>query len=354
MRRYMMLAAIVAAALLPAAPALADKAADARYILAHPEKNYSADQVAWAKSYLAPIAPAPVAAVEAPAPAPAARVVSGQTALLNLLSGAKGGETFALAPGGYSANISGIRKSPPVILIGQPGVKFSAGVIKNAAGLTFRGIRFAGSAGMAPGQAVVRLENSEAISFEDGEFDGVDHTGTAVFGRTADNRNIRIAGNSISDLSRGVVFYGGAGIRTEGNAFSGIGDDCIDYSNLTPYGAIRNTISRNTARNSFYNPGSHRDFAQLMANRGLDVVANDLWFDGQAINDFGSPKSNLDLNVIGNVVRMISYNNAIRFDLPGTTGAANDNQVTSGKVKATMRIPATMTKRGNTIDGKPY
>jgi len=261
---------------------------------------------------------------------------------------------ITLAPGTYSVNLTGYKFAKPVILQGQPGVKFKPGVIKNIANLTFRGVTFQGTAKMGSGAAIVRLETSEGISFEASAFVNSDHTGWGVYARSSGNSNIRIVGNIFTDLSRGVVFYGGAGIQTEGNSFSGIGDDCVNYSNLVPFGPVRNTISRNTARNSFYNPGSHRDFAQLMANRGVDVIANDLWFDSQAINDFGSPKPNTDLIVRGNIIRLINYPNSIRFDVPGTTGAANDNQVFSGKVKAIFRLGGLKSDKSNRVDGKAF
>ena len=361
-----------------ATPAFAAPLDDAKYLLAQPAVTTALQGISTTRNYVwardtvlgalgspvsePPPAPAPTPTpVPTPAPVPSAGVaISGQTALLNALSGAKGGETFILAPGTYSASITDRRYPSPVTILGQPGVKIPAGgVIKNSANITFRRILFTGKAGMASAQWVVRLENSAGITFAENEFAGVDHTGWAIFARTADNKNIRILGNKFTDLSRGVVFFGGAGIQTEGNSFSGIGDDCIDYSNLRPNGGQRNTISRNTARNSFYNPLSHRDFAQLWANWSLDVIGNDLWFSGMGIADFGTPEPNLDMNVRNNIIRQIDYANALRFDKAGTTGEASENIVTSGTVngivvKAIVRIPSTMTKWGNLVDGRAF
>lgn len=355
-----------------ATPALAAPIDDAKWLLAQPEATTALQGISQTRNYVwardtvlgalgSPVSepvPAPTPTPEpvvVPEPSPPAGVaISGQTALLNALSGAKGGEVFNLAPGNYSLSITGKRYPAPVTIVGQPGVTASAfAVISDSAKIVFTGIRFNGKAGMASAQWLVELKRSEDILFTGNEFAGVDHTGWAIFARDASNKNIRIFKNAIRDLSRGVVFYGGAGIQTEGNTFAGIGDDCVDYSNLRPNGAQRNTISRNTARDSFYNAGSHRDFAQLWANWSLDVIGNDLWFSGMMIADYGAPAPNLDLRVIGNIIRLVDYANSIRFTVAGTTGSVIDNVVTSGSVKAIFQVPSTMTKSGNLVDGTP-
>lgn len=271
---------------------------------------------------------------------------------------AVGGETLLLAPGNYSVNLMSKHFAKEVVVLGVDGVRFgSGGLLKDVWNLTFRTIAWRGGAKMSQGAWILRMENCRNLWFDNNDSAGIDSTGYAYYARTADNIGIRFTKGKVRSVSRGIVFYGGAGVQTEDIAFSKIGDDAIDYSALKPNGTMRNTIKRCSLRDAVINDESHRDFAQLIANIALDVIGNDLDAQSMGISDFGTAaqgaKPNQDLVVDQNSI-VAQHVSTIRIQTEGSTGRVTNNAIKSvNGNKPLFQVPSTMKKSGNTIDGKP-
>jgi hypothetical protein len=323
-----------------ASPALADKLADAQWVLSHQDR-YTAAQINWAKAYVAANAPTP-------APTITTKAISGQTALLNALSGSKGGETFLLADGNYSINLAD-RDYKGVTLKGGRGARIgSYAKLTRVSNLSFAGLTIRCSAAMPAGGYCFKLDGTKNITFNYVAVAGVDGTGFAFYAAGAVNTGLKILKPDIGYTLYGVVMYGGADTLIEGGDFHHLGSDGISIS------GNRDTIVRsNIFRDAKPRPTQHPDVFQMVG-----TCTNTLfeYNDASGMWQGGGSYTKPQINVIYRRNRFaVGYSNVI-YLAAGSTGAVLENSLkTVGQYKPLIRLFDSGVKRiGNTLDGKPY
>ena len=333
----------------------ASKIPDAQHILKTPD-DYTAEQIAWAKAVLAAHGVAepvpvddPVDETPTPTPVPTGIRVSGQAELDKALQAATGGEVFNLEAGSWALNISKAYAS--TVTLNCAGVTLKGGGKISGKNVTINGGKVTGWSSAGQGK-FMDVSNSDGVTFNGTEFAGADSTGWAVFGRNVSN--LAIKKGPIHDCRDGVVIWTGKNITVDGVAFSRMGSDCIDPSNVDGV-YVRNS----SVRDAKHEKGAHPDFVQLgtTACKNVYIEDNDLDATTMGIDDFGSFTANQNVNIRRNRITTNEYENAIVFEQSGTTGEVVDNIIISGPnsqgKKPRFVIPSSMTKRGNTIDGRP-
>lgn len=331
---------LFAALLLFATPAFADKLADAQWILAHPERNYTAEQVAWAKAYIA---------ANTPAPRPVTtKTVSGQTAFLNALSGSKPGDTISLADGGYGLNLPA-KDYGGVTVKGGRGAKISAyAKLNRVSNLTFSGLTIKCAAAMPAGGYCIKLDGTKNIGFDRVAIAGVDGTGFGFFASGGLNTGLRILNSDIGYALYGVVMYGGTDTLIEGNEFHHLGSDGISIS------GNRDTIIRsNTFRDARPKPGQHPDVFQMVGTTTNTLFENNVargyWMGG---GSYTKPQINVTYR---NNSFALGHPNVIYLAAGSTGAVVNNSLATVDNIKPMIRLfGAGVTRKGNTLDGKPY
>jgi len=230
-------------AVLSATPAKADKLADAYWTLSHPDGR-SADDIAWAKAYIAANAPAPAPASQ-PAPAPAPQSggmkVSSSTGLLTALMNAKGGETFVLAPGSYSITLSSKSYAAPVAItsadLSKPAV---IGWLKltNVSHIVFRNVEIARKASNqtvteALKETLAKVSGGSNITFDyvhfHGSLDGDatnDVSGIAISGVS----NLSITNSEFQETMRALQLGANTGVLLAHNDIHNVRSDGFDLA----------------------------------------------------------------------------------------------------------------------------
>lgn len=381
--------AALAAAALALAPVAAAPLDDAKWLLAQPEATTALQGISTTRNYVwardtvlgalgSPVsAPAPVPAptpaptptpvpvptpspgpapVPAPVPPPSAGVaISGQTALLNALSGAKGGETFTLADGSYTLAITNKRFTTPVTLQGGRGARFGAyGKITGSSGVTIKGVTFLGHAGMADAQWSIQIAASDTITFDTVLIGGTDGTGYGLYVRTGDVKAITLRNSEIAKFKYGVVIAGGTGWLIEGNSFHTITSDGIQISNSSGAKILRNRFFNFTPCCGFHPDGTQ------MSGPNVNMTISFNHYRGKMQGPFydGRLGPQTNLTAVGNDIR-VTYPNAFR--VPNATGFVSGNVVDGSdatydgrKVVPIVQFSGMTSDRTNRVDGKAF
>jgi len=216
--------------------------ADAQWVCTH-QSTHTAAQIAWAETLVPGCVvtptPAPAPTPVPPAP-PGGMKVTSSTGLLTGLMNAKGGETFLLAPGGYSLKLSGKSFATPVtITSADPANRVQINYMKLAsvAGITFRKIDFARGAVPAGtdvnSQTIAMGVGSSNLSFDQvyvhGSLDGNarnDAVGMIFNGGS----NIAVTNSRFQQLGRAAQFFGISAVTVAKNDVREIRSDGFDFS----------------------------------------------------------------------------------------------------------------------------
>jgi len=334
-----------------------EKITDALHVLENPG-DYPDRTIRWAKFVLAfhrvaePIPPSdPVdetpTPTPTPTPVPTGTLIANQAELTKALQAASGGEVFTLAPGSYRLNCSKAYTSP--VTLDCTEATFTGGHAISAKNLTVKGGVFKGWANAAKGP-MLTVSNSDGLTFDGVDFAGVDNSGWGIFGRNV--KNLTVKNGQVHNLRDGVIIWTGQNIVVDDNSFFKMGSDCFDPSNVDGVYFRRNKI-----RDAWHEKGAHPDIVQLGTApcRNVYIEDNDSDAVTMGYDDFGCNGPNLNVNIRRNHIRTNDYENAIVIEQGGTTGEVIDNVIITGvpTKKPRFVVPSSMTKRGNTIDGKP-
>lgn len=344
---------------------------DAKYLLCRTEAtsalkgiSTSTRNYVWARDMVSPCAapvptqpPVVTPPAEPPTPVPIPQqeiTVSGQTAFLNALSAAKGGETIRLADGSYSLGITNIRPASTVNVVGSRNVKFGAfGKITGSANIRFGGVSFWGKAGMADAQYAVRIAASENITFDGVLISGIDGTGFGIYVTTNDVKNSAVRNSELAKFKFAVKIQGGSGWVIEKNRFRGLSSDGVQISNTT--GAL---IAANDMGEFAPCCGFHPDAIQMAGpNKAMRIIGNiirgkaqGIFSDGQYFQD--------GLAVNDNNVA-VTYPNTIR--VPNSSGTASGNVIDGSgavsygkKVAPILQLGGMKSDGTNVIDGRRF
>jgi len=327
---------LILALLFLATPALADKLADAQYILRHPEKNYAVGQIAWAKAFIAAnAAPSPVATAN----------VSSSAGLITALAKAKGGETIKLAPGNYSLQIVGVNPATPVTIDGSAGAIITAGSsCSNSSNLTFYKVGLKGSTAMPNGAYGFKWANCSKIDWTDSELWNDDRSGTAFIAKSSINRGFRILRDKIHGWCDGLSLFGWQDTLVDSSEFYGMGADSLKISN-----SVNAVVTHNWFHDAASLPTTHPDPMQWQGtNKNFVFSFNTIKAAGQGTGDYGQGPNTGTIE--GNSFTMSIYQNAILHS--NTDGVAKNNVAISGPIHPALFRFGRMKHFGNRIDGK--
>jgi len=267
----------------PAYPA--EKIPDALHILKTPDK-FTAEQIAWARAVLAahgvaePVPPVVTPPVVTP-PAPTGTPIADQAALIAALSSAKGGETFLLAPGGYSLTLSSKTFSPP-ITITSAGSRAKFGFVKltDVTGLTMKNLEIGHSSTVAKRESdfMMNLTVRDFVlegSYVHGSLDS-NPLNDGVGIKLWSYGGVKIINNEFAELGR-CGTLSGDGITVTGNHIHDIRSEGFQFSN------VRNvTIESNVLEKWNRDTGDHPDAIQFFT-AGSNKASSDIRIRGNII-----------------------------------------------------------------------
>ena len=347
---------------------------DAKWLLARPEVTTALQAIpgqnyVWARDTVlgalgSPVSvPAPVPApvptptpTPVPVPPPSAGVaISGQTALLNALSGARGGETFTLADGSYTLAITNRRFTAQVTLQGGRGAKFKAyGKITGSSGVTLKGVSFLGHAAMADAQWSVQIAASDNIIFDGVLIGGTDGTGYGLYVRTNDVKTITLRNSEVTKWKYGVKISGGTDWLIENNSIYGIASDGVQISNTNGAKILYNKFFGFTPCCGFHPDGTQMDGPNVNMTISYNSYRGKMqgpFYDGRL-----GPQTNL--TAVGNDIR-VTYPNAFR--VPNATGFVSGNIVDGSeaeyngqKVAPIVQFSGMRSDGTNRVDGRAF
>lgn len=348
--------ALLALAVTPAPAASID---DARYLMCLPKttdalKALGADgrNYVWARGLFVTCDAAQPAPAPSPTPTPvpsptptAGTAVSGQTALLNALSGARGGEVFTLAAGNYSLSLSGKRWTNPVTVQGAAVFK-SYAKLDGVSGLILKGVTFTGDAGMVDGLYALEIANSDNVTLDGVKLAGVGQSGFGLFVRGNTVKAITIRNSDVGGFNFGLVIRGGQGWTIARNTFAQLGSDGIQIG-----GTSGTVIQDNELRGFMPKSGSHPDAIQLGYNNlAMKILRNVMQGSAQGLFADGSGTHQVD--VVANDIA-VDFQNAFR--ITNATGTASGNVIKSpAGFKANVLLSGIKSDGTNRLDGKAF
>lgn len=208
------------------------------------------------------------------------RIVDGPNALEQELQSARGGETFALAPGNYGAlTLNELHFDTAVTLTAadptHPPV-FSKLVLRLTTGLIFDSLSVVSE--QNPPRALVLMEASREIALLNVRINGPVPQAAPIRGpefgllATENCETISIRGGSIAGTRHGIALFGAKNAVVEHVIFGEIGEDTIKL------GAVRDVrIAYVTGPPRLWpGPEAHADFVQVQgtASENLEIVGN--------------------------------------------------------------------------------
>lgn len=332
----------------PAPTYPAEKIPDAQHILKTPDK-YPAEVVAWAKAVLAahgvaePVPTPPDDPVdETPVPAEPVKRITSQTDFTKALAAVQPGQTIYLGKGNFA--LPSNKFNALVTIDGQSDTIFAAGQMKGATNIRLLRGQIAGTGG-----DLVVLDDSDGLIFEAMELYGPSNTGKGLFGRRV--KNLRLLDSTVRNIRDGVVIWTGEEITIDGTAFRKMGSDCFDPSDV--YGAY---FRHNDIRDAMLMAKAHPDLVQLGTTRcrKVRIIGNISHVDSMGYDDFGCIQPNEDVIIDNNDITTLAYENSIVIEKVGTTGEVTNNRITQGRAdkKPIFKVPSSMSKSGNTLNGK--
>lgn len=263
----------------PAYPA--EKIPDALHILKTPEKFAAAD-VAWAKAVLAAHGVAePVPPTPTPVPTPTGTPIADQAALSAALSSAKGGETFLLAPGGYSLTLSGKTFNPP-ITITSAGTRAKFGFVKltDVTGLAMKNLEIGHSSTVAKREGDFMMNLTVRDFVLDGNFihGSLDNNplNDGIGIKLWSYGGVKIINNEFAELGR-CGTLSGDDITVTGNHVHDIRSEGFQFSN-----ARNVTIESNILERWNRDTGDHPDAIQFFT-AGAKKASSDIRIRGNII-----------------------------------------------------------------------
>lgn len=342
----------------PLAPAFAAPLDDAKFLMCRSVTTDALKALGaadgynyiWARSLYVPCSTATPTPVPTPTPTPiptptAGTAVANQTALLNALSGAKGGEVFTLAAGNYSLSLSGKRWTNPVTVQGAAVFK-SYAKLDGVSGLILKGVTFTGDAGMVDGLYALEIANSDNVTLDGVKLAGVGQSGFGLFVRGNTVKAITIRNAEITGLKFGLVIRGGQGWTIERNKFFALGSDGIQL------GATSGTIIQdNDFRDFRPKSGDHPDAIQLGYNNlAMKILRNVMRGSAQGLFADGSGTHQVD--VVANDIA-VDFPNAFR--ITNATGTASGNVIASPSAyKAVVMLSDIKSDGTNRLDGRAF
>ncbi len=202
--------------------------------------------------------------------------------LFAALKGARGGETFLLAPGNYGVlSLKGTFRAPVTLRSAdvRAMASFSEAYIDHASNITFDTIKFdyIFSPGESYHSSKFRVENSSDITFINSLFDGdmASGTGTAADGLgtgkgliVRGSKNINVVNSEFHSWWTGLIINTSSDIHVTGNNIHGIRSDGIKLGRIDRALVEQNYIHDFKGAASL---SDHRDMIQIQRSSGTGV-----------------------------------------------------------------------------------